>query len=99
MKKLIESRKGFGQLFSILALLMANPFVLLGIAIFVIVVLLLFYFALGKIIGVGLIGFGAYMMIKNWKIGLILLISGIFVLMNPFEWSSLSAVPLSAYVG
>jgi hypothetical protein len=75
---------------------LANPWVWLGAAIFVLVLLVLIFFALGQIIGVAVVALGIMLAFKaDWRVGLVFIIIGAFLFFNPLDWDSLSAVPLS----
>lgn len=76
-------KKGFLQNI----LLFANPYILIGFAIFILVLLLGLYFALPKIIAVIMIIGAIYLMgngISPW-IGLPMLMIGILIIWNPLD--------------
>lgn len=84
-------KKGFVQ---VLGILFAAPYVALGTGIFLLLVLLGFYLALGKLLGAGLMVLGGLLAWRmDWKIGVPLIGVGILLFYNPFEWESLSMVP------
>lgn len=69
---------------------LANPFVLLGVAIFAIVMILMLYFMLGKIIGVIIILAGLFSLKWfKWYVALIFILLGVLIFINPFEWARL----------
>ena len=95
MKKMMKQKKG--QVAWVIALLVANPLVLLGLAIFIILFLLGFWFALGKLLGTFLVLFGGFLTFRmDWKIGLPVMALGLLVFTNPFDWESLQMVGWSA---
>ena len=98
---MLKTKKGFVSVVAwIFSLLIASPMVLLGIGIFLLVLLLGIYFALGKIIGVVIVAAGLFFSFKiNWKVGLVFVAIGALLFFNPFSWDSLSMVPLSQYGG
>lgn len=99
---MLDKKKGMLQallpyLGAVILTLLTNVWVLLGIAIFVVVVFLLFMWTLGKLLGIGAIIAGVISMFrfKNWYIFFALVLLGIFLLWNPLEITTLTAVPLS----
>ena len=95
---MMKSKKGFVPM--IIGALLTAPWVLLGLGIFVVLLLLGIYFALGKLIGAGLIVFGGFLISRfDWRIGAVIMGVGLLFFYNPFDWDTLSAVPLSAYTG
>lgn len=76
------NKKGFLQNI----LLLANPWVLLGLALFIVVMLLGLYFALPKILAIILVVGAIYLMGNGVHpaIGVTMLILGVLIVWNPF---------------
>ncbi|CAB1060219.1 hypothetical protein D1BOALGB6SA_4984 [Olavius sp. associated proteobacterium Delta 1] len=95
--KLFNNKKGFLPFIPpIIAALAGIPWILFGAGVFILILLALIYFALGKIIGTGLIVVGIIAIFKlSWKIGLPMILIGLLTFINPFGWENLAAAPLS----
>lgn len=92
-KGMFNSKKGFGWAWffgSTASALISAPWVLLGIAIFVLIGILLFYLALGKILGAVIIAAGVASVFKiRWWVGLIIILLGAMIFYNPFHIAAL----------
>lgn len=86
--QMMNSRKGMVDV--ILFSLISNPFILLGIAIFALILILMFYFMLGKIAGAFMLIFGLYFLSKDWRIGAGIILLAVILFFNPFGWSTLA---------
>lgn len=82
---------------TVVALVLANPIVLLGIGIFIMLLLILGYFALGKMVAALFLVFGAISLFTgklHWSMGLLLIATGVLFWWNPGDFLNLSALQL-----
>ena len=87
IQKLFQNKKGFVQ---VLGLLFAFPYVALGIGAFVLILLMMLWFMLGKILGAAIVILGLLSLTKlKWWQALIIVAIGILVFFNPFGWAKL----------
>ena len=98
MVQMFNNKKGFFGVFGFaLSLIFGAPWIAFGIAIFLALLLLGFYFALGEILGAFLVVFGGYLTYKlSWKIGVPIMAAGSLFFYNPFGWETLSMVGWSS---
>lgn len=93
---MMKNKKGVANVGMMLFSIFKNPVALLGLGIFIVVMMVMFYFMLGKIVGTALILIGAMSLMNKtwgWHVGLIMIILGILMFWNPFGFSMLSIVP------
>ena len=76
----------------VIMLLIGSPYILLGIGVFVIILIAMFYFAFGKILGAIMIVASVilYFRTKSWKLALFTVIVGFLLFFNPMGWSRLA---------
>lgn len=81
------SKKGWAWLFAgTLPALLGSPWIMLGIGIFILVLILLFYLALGKILGAVVMAAGVALLFRTkWIIALLVLILGVILFYNPYN--------------
>ena len=91
MLKIIKNKKGMIQFFAPLLWALGNVWVLLGIGIFLLIVVGMSFFMLGKILGVALALLGAIGFLRgaDTKMAIFLILAGVFVFLNPFHWETL----------
>lgn len=89
------TKKGQMDPWSLMALLF-NPWVLLGIGVFALILVLLSFFMLGKVLGSVLVLAGTLMLVMQrapWYVGAMLLVAGVFMLWNPGDMMALNFMP------
>jgi hypothetical protein len=92
-EKMLKTKKGLAPVAFVASLIFSFPWIALGIGLFLLAFLLGFYFALGKLIGAGLVVFGGFLTYKlSWKIGLPMMAVGLLFFYNPMDWETLQAV-------
>ena len=90
IQKLFQNKNGFVPA---LGLVFAFPMVSLGIGIFLVVLLLMLWFMLGKILGAAIVILGLLSLTKvKWPVAVGIIMIGVFVFLNPFEWAKLQMI-------
>jgi len=87
----MQSKKGFVDVLLLtLWALISNPYILLGLGVFLLILILPFYFMLGKVMGFLLVIAGLIMFrYTDWKFAVLMVLLGILVFWNPFGWAKL----------
>ncbi len=86
---MMKAKKGFIQFIpAVIIALFSSPIILLGIAIFALILIVPFYFMLGKVLGTILVIIGSLVLfrLKALYIGLIIIGIGVLIFVNPFDF-------------